>query len=204
MSHAHLLQGHPNSVQSHQLEDVQLQQAPHEHLHAREDAREAGGQIQQPLRHQAPHVGCNCWSGGQVVRRDRDSGPGAILSHRHKALGLAHRGPSGLAPRYPTLTSLGPHSDPLDLPSGACVAWWRPAGPSPSSWGASSSSCCNSGVPLTASCLGQGPKVSLPTRAPVLRGPTNSACTPSCLCLVTRVCAAAARSEHASQMTFHP
>lgn len=84
---------------------------------------------------------------------------------------------------------LGAALHPSDLPSGACVAWWWPAVPSPSSLGSSSCCCCNSGVSLIASCLGQGPKVSLPSCAPALLGLTQDpACPSPGLCLVTVLC----------------
>lgn len=58
----HLIQGHPDSVEGHKLEGVQLQQAPHEALHGRQHVREADGQVQQPLGHQAPLAGLT-WGG---------------------------------------------------------------------------------------------------------------------------------------------
>lgn len=62
------------------------------------------------------------------------------------------------------------------------MAWGGPAVLSPSSLGASSSSCCSNGVPLTRSCLEQSPKVSFPPHTPGVGPNPPSPCpTPALL-----------------------
>lgn len=77
----YLFEWNPHGEEGHHLEDVELQKPPEKHLNLCESVREASGQHQQPVHHQAPLTGHQPhWATGEKgwmnSKRERFGGRG--------------------------------------------------------------------------------------------------------------------------------